>query len=161
MKGAIPSLVPQELPVEESWPDAFACTQEVAELPKPETTRLVEEARPTLFTEKRVVVAEAVEEPIANSVVLVEPLFAWTESVAQGVVDAMPIEPVVGSFALVPPKVTVVVAGNVPKRKLPMFRVLLEVVAGRSALNPMAMLFEPTVSNGEPPFMFPPAKAPR
>ena len=59
-----------------------------------ETTRPVVEARPTLFTLKSVVVAEAVEEPIANRVVLVEPLFACTERRAKGEVVPMPIVPV-------------------------------------------------------------------
>src|SRR3989344_6071945 len=99
---------PHAEPVEERSPDAFACTQEVAELPRPETMRLVVEARPTLSTENSVVVAEDVLEPIGNNAVLVEPLFAWTDSVPHGVVEAMPIAPVVGSWNAVE------VAGSVP-----------------------------------------------
>ena len=99
---------PHAEPVEERSPAAFACTQEVAELPRPETMRLVVEARPTLSTENSVVVAEAVLEPIANNVVLVEPLFAWTDSFAHGEEDAIPIVPAVASVNAVE------VAGSVP-----------------------------------------------
>ena len=139
MKGEAPSLVPQELPVEESWPNAFACTQEVAELPKPETTRLVLEARPVLSIEKSVVVALAVEEPIANRIVLVEPLFAWTESFAHGEEDATPMVPVVASVNAVDVEV---VAESVPKIRLPMESWLLPVLEAKSVLYPIPMLFE-------------------
>ena len=49
---------------------------------------------PVLDIEKSVVVADAVEEPIAKSVVLVEPLFAWIERLANGEVVLMPTNPV-------------------------------------------------------------------
>lgn len=48
---------------------------------------------PVFETEKRVVVAVAVEEPIAKSVVLVEPLFAWIANCAHGDVEAIPTVP--------------------------------------------------------------------
>ena len=71
-----------------------------------------------LETANRVVVAVAVEEPIANSVVLVAPLFAWTESNPYGELVAIPNVPVVGSVNAVE------VAGSVPKRRPPMLRPL-------------------------------------
>ena len=40
---------------------------------------------PVLETEKSVVVALAVEEPIAKRILFVSPLLAWTESFANGV----------------------------------------------------------------------------
>ena len=51
------------------------------------------ERRPVFEIEKRVVVAEAVEEPIAKSVVLVEPLLAWIENLAHGDEEATPSVP--------------------------------------------------------------------
>ena len=126
---------PHAEPVEERRPNSFACTQVVPEEPRPETTRLVVEARPVLETEKRVVVALAVEEPIANRVVLVEPLFAWTESFAHGVVEAMPIEPAVGSVNTpFEPSVTVDVAGSVPNIRFPIESWLFPASLGRKAL---------------------------
>ena len=77
-----------------------------------------------LETEKSVVVAEAVEEPMAKSMVLVSLLLAWTESLAKGEVDAMPTLP---EESVVP-----VPSSLVPKMRLPMLRVLLEVTAGAS-----------------------------
>ncbi len=71
---------------------------------------------PVFDTENRVEVADAVEEPIAKSVVLVEPLTACTESVANGDELAIPIAPVVGR------RNWVEVAGSVPKRIPPMLR---------------------------------------
>lgn len=50
---------------------------------------------PVLSIEKRVVVAEAVEEPIAKRVVRVEPATAFTESCAKGVVEPIPRAPFV------------------------------------------------------------------
>ena len=49
---------------------------------------------PDELTLKSVVVADAVEEPMAKSVVLAEPLFAWMENLAHGDVVAMPTLPV-------------------------------------------------------------------
>jgi hypothetical protein len=48
-------------------------------LPNPEIVRLVVLALPVLSMVKRVVVALAVEEPIAKRVLLVEPLLALRE----------------------------------------------------------------------------------
>ena len=90
--------------------------------------RLVVEARPTLSTENSVVVAEAVLEPIANNVVLVEPLFAWTDSFAHGEEDAIPIVPAVASVNAVE------VAGRFPKSMPPMLRVLLLLALGKKVL---------------------------
>ena len=45
---------------------------------------------PVLETENRVLVALAVDEPIAKSVVFVSPAFAWTERFAYGVVEPNP-----------------------------------------------------------------------
>ena len=67
-----------------------------------------------LSTLKSVVVALAVDDPMAKSAVLVEPLLAWRENVANGDEVAIPKAPVVGSWKAVQ------VAGTVPKRKLPM-----------------------------------------
>jgi hypothetical protein len=52
---------------------------------------------PMLLIEKSVDVADCVEEPIAKSVVLVEPLFAWIPNIANGLEVAMPKVPVVGT----------------------------------------------------------------
>ena len=46
---------------------------------------------PVLETEKSVVVAEAVDEPMEKSVVLVSPSFAWTANLASGLVVPIPI----------------------------------------------------------------------
>ena len=51
---------------------------------------------PVFETENSVVVAEAVEEPIAKSVVLVEPSLPCTESCAYGDVEAIPMFPPFG-----------------------------------------------------------------
>lgn len=72
---------------------------------------------PVLEMEKSVVVAEAVEEPIAKSVCAVSPLLVWIESLAYGEVEPTPKEPEVGSWRIE----AVVVAGSVPKRRLPIF----------------------------------------
>lgn len=94
---------------------------------------------PVLLIEKRVVVAVAVDEPIAKSVVLVEPLFAWIANSAQGDEEAMPIVPVVGSAN------AEVVAGSVPKMSEPMLRELVAVEDVAKILLPIRMLPVPVV----------------
>lgn len=49
---------------------------------------------PWALTIKSVEVADAVEEPIAKSVVFVSPLFAWIESLENGEVEPTPTLPV-------------------------------------------------------------------
>ena len=88
-------------------------------------------------TEKSVVVAEAVEEPIANSVVLVDPLFACTDSAPHGEEDAIPIVPAVASLNAVE------VAGRFPKSMPPILRRLVAVEEVAKVLLPIIMLFEP------------------
>ena len=65
---------------------------------------------PTLFIKNSVVVAEAVDEPIANKLVIVSPLLAWIENFANDEVEPTDNEPVVGSVEVA----FVVVAGIVP-----------------------------------------------
>ena len=71
---------PEELTVRH-WPD---------EAPSEEIVSAVVEARPVLEMEKSVEVADWVDEPIAKSVLLVSPLFAWMERRAKGEVVPMP-----------------------------------------------------------------------
>ena len=80
----VPVTAPQTMLPEESVVRALA-PEQVPNLPSVVV--------PVLEMEKRVVVAEDVDEATANKVVLVEPLFAWTESVAKGEVVAMPTLP--------------------------------------------------------------------
>ena len=63
---------------------------------------------PVLRTVRSVVVAEAVDEPIAKSVVAVSPLLLWIESLAYGDEVPIPRAPDVGSVT------TEEVAGSVP-----------------------------------------------
>ena len=97
---------------------------------------------PVFATEKSVVVAEAVEEPIAKSVVAVSPLFVCMENFAYGDEVPMPRAPEVGSVKVE----LVVVAGRVPKTKLPRLNWLLAVALGKSVLYPMPMLLPPVVT---------------
>jgi hypothetical protein len=52
-----------------------------------EVKRLRSVASPTFETENNVVVALAVDDPMAKSTVFVSPLFAWTDSFAKGDVE--------------------------------------------------------------------------
>src|SRR6185437_8926715 len=65
-----------------------------AEVVAPVACKLSSVVRPVFDTEKSVVVAEAVEEPIANKVVLVSPLLAWIANLLNGEVVATPMLPV-------------------------------------------------------------------
>ena len=89
------------------------------------STPLAIVVEPVLSTLNSVVVAVAGDEPMANSVVLVEPSLAWREKVANGDDVATPNAPVVGSWKAVE------VAGTVPNRKLPMLSWLLAVALGK------------------------------
>jgi hypothetical protein len=60
---------------------------------------------PLLSTVRRVVVAEAVDEAIANNVVFVSPLFAWIDSFANGEVVPIPNLPVESILTLSMPLV--------------------------------------------------------
>src|SRR3989344_4919151 len=62
---------------------------------------------PMLFTEKRVEVALAVDDPTAKSVVLVSLSFACTESFAKGVVEPTPNFPATEATVVVPVTVSV------------------------------------------------------
>ncbi len=94
---------------------------------------------PVFETLNNVVVAEAVEEPMAKSVVLVEPLLAWIENFAQGEEEATPIVPVTASAKLVE------VAGSVPYRRLPMLSCLFPVVLAKKVSVPSPKLPYPVV----------------
>ena len=63
---------------------------------------------PVFETLNSVVVADCVDEPMANNVVAVSPLLVWIESFANGDVVPMPIDPLVGNAK------PVVVAGSEP-----------------------------------------------
>ena len=94
---------------------------------------------PVLRTVRSVVVAEAVEEAMAKSVAAVSPLLLWIESLAYGEEVPMPRAPEVGRVKVE----LVVVAGRVPKTKLPMLSMLPPAVPatlGKSVLKPMPML---------------------
>lgn len=54
----------------------------------------IEVTLPVLVMEKSVVVELLVEDPTAKSVLLVSPLFAWTENWAKGEVEPIPTSPV-------------------------------------------------------------------
>ena len=90
-----PPPVPHEVDVTE--PDEVVVRHWPADAPSPEMMRLVDEAvpkrneLPVFDTEKSVVVADAVDEPIAKSVVLTSPLLACIAKRANGVVLPMPI----------------------------------------------------------------------
>lgn len=105
---------------------------------------------PVLSMLKSVVVAEAVDEPMAKRVVAVSPLLVWMPNLANGVVEPMPREPVVGRVSVVAD----VVAGSVPKRMLPTLRKLYEPDDVALARKPIVILLDPVV-------MLPPAKTPR
>src|SRR6185312_9047207 len=79
-------------------------------------TPLLIVVEPVLETEKRVVVAPEVEDAIVKALLKndVSPAFREIANLPNGVVVPMPIEPLVGSLK------SVVVAGSVPKRRLPM-----------------------------------------
>ena len=115
------------------------------QLEMPETMSAVEEAVPrsvevpVLSILKSVVVAEAVEEPMAKSVELVDPLLAWTDNVPHGEDEATPIVPVVGSLN------AVVVAGSVPYTKLPMLSWLFPVTEGKKSSLPRPIFPSPVV----------------
>src|SRR6185437_4301220 len=96
---------------------------------------------PVLSIEKSVVVAAAVDEPMAKSVVAVSPLFDWIANFANGVDVPMPIAPEIGSGS----ELADVVAGSVPKIRLPMESWLFPEALGKSVLNPMPILFEAPV----------------
>ena len=85
---------------------------------------------PVFETESKVVVAEAVDEPIAKSVVAVSPLFECIESFAYGDEVPIPRAPEVGRVNVE----LVVVAGSVPKTQLPRLNWLLAVALGKSVL---------------------------
>ena len=108
-------------------------------MPEPKSAMVVE---PVLETEKSVVVAVAVEEPIAKRVVAVEPLFACTANFANGEEVATPRVPVVGSTNCVE------VAGRRPKSKPPILSALLMVDEVANVLLPMTMLLLPVVRFG-------------
>ena len=98
---SIPACISAELLYEVKVRDA------VLDLPKRESDAAVDDSilkfevgeavpiptLPVFNTEKSVLVADAVEEPIAKSVVLVSPLFACTESFANGEVEPIPTFP--------------------------------------------------------------------
>src|SRR5581483_9409823 len=96
-------------------------------------------ARPVFEMLNSVVVALAVEEPIANNVFAVSPLLVWIANFANGELVPTPILPEVGSLNAVE------VAGTVPNRKLPMLSWLLAVVDGKNMFEPMPMLPPPEV----------------
>ena len=96
VKGLPPALV-ASVP-QESLPLVSALTSQEAAL-RPETIIPVEDAVPrsvevpVLSTRKRVVVADAVDDPMAKRVVLVSPLLAWRESLPHGVEEPTPRNP--------------------------------------------------------------------
>src|SRR3989344_3018583 len=93
---------------------------------------------PALFTEKSVVEAESVTR---SEFVLDEVSEPQTESLAYGEVVPSPSIPVDMST----PASEVDVAGRVPKIKLPMLRVLLEVAVGKKSSLPSPTLPRPVV----------------
>jgi len=99
------------------------------------TVRLpVSVALPALETEKSVVVAEAVDEPMAKRVVAVSPLLVWMANLANGEVVPRPILPAVGSL------MPVDVAGRLPKIRLPMFSWLFAAPSGKNVSLPREIL---------------------
>jgi len=104
--AAEPVTVPQTMVPDELTLSALAPEQ----VPKVEA-KVVE---PMFDIEKSVVVAEAVEEPMAKSVVAVSPLFVAIENLANGVLVPTPTAPDIGGIKLVE------VAGKVPKSIPPM-----------------------------------------
>ena len=107
-----------------------------------ETVAAVSVVLPVFATEKSVVVAEAVEEPIAKRLVLVSPLLVCIESLAYGEDVPMPSAPEIGRVKVE----LVVVAGSVPKTRLPRLNWLLAVALGKSVLYPIPMLLPPVVT---------------
>ncbi len=105
--------------------------------PVPELSPIV--VRPVFETEKSVVVAVAVEEPIAKSVVAVSPLLAEMENLANGELVPTPRKPEVGRVRAVE------VAGNVPKSRLPRLNWLLAVADGKNTLLPIPIFPLPVV----------------
>ena len=71
-------------------PLAHVSTLPLLQLVRKAPNSLVVEAAPVLSIEKSVVVADAVDEPIAKRVVLVSPLFACIAKRAKGVEVPMP-----------------------------------------------------------------------
>ena len=94
---------------------------------------------PVFDIEKIVEVADAVEEPMAKSVVAVSPLLVAIESLANGEEVPMPIEPEVGSLKAVE------VAGRLPKSIPPILRALTAVDEVAKLLLPINILFHPVV----------------
>src|SRR4051812_26509250 len=89
------------------------------------------EKTPEFVIERSVVVPAEVEEEMAKSRRLVSPLFEAMVNFAHGVEVPMPILPLVGSAKLVD------VAGNMPKRRLPILSWLLLVLAeGKNIFEP-------------------------
>jgi len=127
-------------------------TASADEVAPPVTERFNAAARPVLLTLNKVEVADAVEDPMANSVVAVSPLLVWIANLANGELVPTPSEPLVGSENAV--AVSFAAGSDAPKMKLPMLSWLLADADATSALYPIVMLLEPEV-------LFCPAKAPK
>src|SRR5580693_4568302 len=114
-----------------TWPEELTASTELL--------RPVTLMAPGLEMEKRVVVAEAVEEPMSKRMGLVAPLLAAMENSPQGDEVPIPMDPVVGSWNWV------VVAGSTPYIRLPMLSWLLAVALGKKTLEPSPRLPKPVV----------------
>ena len=86
-----------------------------------------------------VVVADAVEDPIANKVVAVSPALVWIANFANGDDEPTPILPEVGKAK------PVEVAGAVPKSILPMLIWLLAVGSAKKMFEPSPIFPPPDV----------------
>ena len=94
---------------------------------------------PVLLMENSDVVALAVDDEIWKSVVSVSPLFAAMPNLLVGDVVPMPMVPEVGSLNVV------VVAGSVPKIRLPMLSWLFAVDDAKNVFAPRPMFPPPVV----------------
>ena len=135
-----PSGVVEPVPPYTTPRDVVATTTPLALVVRSAEARLVVMA-PVLETEKSVEVAEAVDEPMAKRVVAVSPLLVCIESLAYGDEVPIPRAPDVGSTNVE----AEVVAGSVPKTKLPRLNWLLAVALGKRVLKPIPMLLPPVV----------------